>query len=175
MDKDRGVSSARQRRRKNRQHESPGSNNKIVLRSRSSSDVSLESNIDSCASQVSSSSPRSSLDIVSTPLSGEVSGCSSHAKELVHKVSHVKSDDLEAVTDPPLSDEVEDLFTLLDSTLKMPEPEAIPPTGHCEDKRGEPSSAQELTKLHLHQAEDVEQDLLLHSGRLAVRIRALRL
>lgn len=97
----------------------------------------------------------------------------SHDEVLVHKVSHVQSDFSKARTDPSASDEVEDLFTLLDTTLQMLEPEATPPT-QSEDARDEPPSAQELNKPHLSPVVEGKNDLL-PAGRLADRIRALRL
>ena len=155
-----GVSSARQRRRKNRQHESSGGSS---------------SNVSSPATKMVSCTIDTSTSFIDSPehISDDGVGGHSYAKGPLHRVSHVKSNHAKSIIDRSPSEDVDDLFTLLDSTLQMLDPEAAPLT-QCEDTPEGLPSAQELSENLASLVEGGKRNPL-PSGRLGDRIRALRL
>ena len=129
------VSSARMRRRRSKRHDSAADN---ALRSHSDTHISPEEkvDIDNRARKTSSSTC--------------IDGCSSKEAMKLEEGADL-TDNGHTSTDQSQPDEVEDLCTLLDSTLRLPESENI-------DSNHLSSSA----------------DILLPSGRLADRARSLR-
>ena len=120
------VLSARERRRRNKQQEGGGVRGRVVLRSRSSSDLSRgdksggSSRADSGAEDVVDGPSMAPED---TPVTGEdqssrVLECEQAASEVVSQHSGSEHD----LRDSGSSNEVDEFLTLLDTTLHLPEP-----------------------------------------------------